>query len=116
MHGGECTGGKNQLFETSAASARSDRMTHMSWHSKDYLGAIECDLDGFQYEVSLRQESARGYRGIWTCLTCDSTHQTSGLATTEHEAMEVAKCDLSKHHADSHETSLARTSSINKPR
>ena len=58
---------------------------------KEYLGAIEIEVEGFRYEIGLRQEGDCGVRGIWSCVTCTSTAATSKLMPTEREAIELAK-------------------------
>lgn len=69
---------------------------------KVYLGAIEIQIVGIQYEIGLRKEEEHGLRGLWACLACNSSGETDDLMPTESEAIELAKLELSAHHAKHH--------------
>ena len=76
----------------------------MSDEFKDYLGAIEFEVDGVQYEIGLRQEHLRCLRGLWTCMRCGTKDATTELKSTEGEAIELAKVELKRHHDQVHRT------------
>jgi hypothetical protein len=64
----------------------------------EYLGAIEVEIDGIQYEIGLRRENGFGLRGIWTCITCTSRNLARELKPSEGEAIDLARLEIVGHH------------------
>jgi hypothetical protein len=83
---------------------------------KVYLGAIEVEIDGLHYEIGLRKENGIGLRGLWTCMTCGSTEETSDLRPNDGEAIALAKLELNTHHEKCHLSSARPKRQARKPR
>lgn len=83
---------------------------------KEYLGAIELEIDGFPYEIGLRKEGDLGLRGTWTCLACEIKTGAECLMPTESRAIDQARLELEAHHQKKHGAHGNRPISKQKPR
>jgi hypothetical protein len=70
--------------------------------STEYIGSSHFDLDAVSYSIGLRGDPRGGLRGTWRCPHCSLVVATSQAVATPHEAVDLAKIEVTEHHNEHH--------------